>query len=398
MLKVVSDSISNTLGMSIPVYVDELNGKRFIVVDVPKGDTLVECDGRYYKRVGNTTQLMQREELKAAIMRERGVHWMDMPCDATIQDLSEDAVKSFISKGKACGRVPAFIDDGDIMSVLKRYKLIDGDNLTYAGALLFAQDPSRFKGGAFLKIGEFNQIGLILRETMIERPLIEIPDEAIRVLYESYIPPTFVYVQASRELSYRYPVEAVRELLVNALIHKDYQVTEPVTIRIFKDSMWIFCFGGLPDGWGVDMLLKPHESIWRNETLADVFHDAKFVENWGQGISKVLDECKRNGNTGPVFQQDVGGLRVVLASKVSTRVETISDSNGGLTERQKSILELIRENPRISTADLSIELNLSLSTVKRDLLILSQKGVIKRAGARRTVYRFFDLKASCVAP
>lgn len=131
--------------------------------------------------------------------------------------------------------------------------------------------------------------------------MILLPDLAVDTLFEKYVPPRFTYEGVFRKLVYPYPRDGIRELIVNAVVHMDYHSKEPVTVSVHPDHLEIFGVGGLPNGWTVETLVGKHKSIPRNQTLADVFHDAGYVENWAQGIGRVMDSCRVNGNPPPNF-------------------------------------------------------------------------------------------------
>ncbi len=231
-----------------------------------------------------------------------------------------------------------------------------------------------------------------MRESIIELPTILIPDEAIEILYREYIQPVFDYSEVSRKLAYHYPVEALRELIINSLVHKNYRVREPVTIRVFEDRVQIFCFGGLPEGWTAETLLKEHDSVRRNEVLAAVFHDAGYMENWAQGIDKVLRECRENGNPEPIFTPRLGGLRVTVFSNASKKMpavqpEFVPDNNSELipiSDRQRAIIRAIAANPYITINGISNVTGLSSSTIDYNLSRLTKAGIVTRIGSDKS--------------
>lgn len=273
--------------------------------------------------------------------------------------------------------------------VLSRYGLVMDGRLTIAGALLFTAEPTRINRGAFLKIGLFDRDGVLKREDIIETPLILLPDEAMNSLLEKYIPPTFSYGSTSRTLSSRYPVEGLREIVVNAIVHKDYRVEEPVTVSVHPNHIDVFSYGGLPEGWTTETLIGDHQSLRRNITLATLYHDAGLVENWAQGIRKVFRECERNGNPKPEFFQDSGGLRVTVTSNVMDvdgriSIPVVSTKTKSPTDRQKNIVRMMAANPGITISSIASELGVSPRTVKNDINFLTEMGFIRREGNNRS--------------
>lgn len=388
-LKSVSDSIQNTLGIAVNVHAQILDDQLCVIIDIPKGKKLIDYDGRFYKRVGNTTQMIRREELKDIIADERGTFWMDESSGKFPEYLSADAIKRFVEMGKAVYRIPESVDSSDISGVLHRYGLLcDDGTVTVAGVLLFSEHPRRFRHGAFLKIGEFDDKGILRREDIVDAPIILVPDMAVGILLDRYVPPIFTYENTRRELSYPYPRDAVRELIVNAVVHMNYLLQEPVTVAVHPDKIEIFDSGDLPNDWTVETLLGKHNSIPRNRTLANVFHDAGYVENWAQGIRKVIESCEANDNSRPKFVQELGGLSVTILSsnsKEEHRQETIVPSDSFVpTDNQMLILDCIASNPYCTYREISETTGLSERAVAYNLSKMVKSGIVSREGNTRS--------------
>ena len=380
-LKSISDSIQNKLNIHPDVDIEEHDGIAIIVIIVPAGKNKIDYDGQFFKRVGNTTQLIKGEELKDIIENERGTFWMDKSSGQRPESLSVDAIQRFVKMGKDIDRIPADVDSSDTEAVLDRYGLVcDDKTVTIAGLLLFSSHPRKFNRGTILKIGEFDLEGVLRREDIIDAPLIDIPNLAVDTLFNKYIPPTFQYEGALRKLVSVYPKEGIRELIVNAVVHTDYRFKEPVIVSVYPDKIEIFNFGGLPDGWTIETLVGRHRSIPRNKTLADVFHDAGYVENWAQGIRRVIESCEKNGNPKPKFILEHDGLSVSVSASTPHPLISI---NSTLTENQKLILECIVSDPSITQKKISEITGLAERTVTNNLSKLAQANIIFREGSKK---------------
>ncbi|MBQ8643797.1 MAG: putative DNA binding domain-containing protein [Candidatus Methanomethylophilaceae archaeon] len=386
-LKAISDSIRTSLGISVDIRIQSIEGKMCIVADVPRGRPVVDYNGKYYERIGNTTQQILGERLKDIILSERNIHWMDLTSGLTPSELSAEAVRDFIQMGKGIHRIPEDVDPDDVDSILHRYGLLLKDGtVSITGSILFSEHPRSINRGAFLKIGEFDSDGVLRREDIIDTPVIELPNRTMDLLFDKYIPPRFTYDGALRKLSYAYPVDGLRELIVNAVVHMDYKVNEPVTVSIHPDHVEVFCYGGLPDGWTVGTLTGRHRSIPRNKTMADVFHDAGYVENWAQGIRKVISDCEGNGNPPPEFVLENDGLSATIRpSSDAGSDSTVGSVIGTLTNNQIGILKALISNPGSSGASLADVLGMSSKTVNRNLKVLHGLGLVVRDGERSHV-------------
>ena len=307
---------------------------------------------------------------------------MDIP----VESLSRDAIGYFIETGEKAGRIPEGIDGSDVPAILSRYRILKNGRPTMAAVLPFHEDPYSFNYGAMVKIGRFDSERTLLRDDMVSGPMIEVPEKAMRLLYSNYIPPTYGYggLTVSGHMDYDYPEKAVRELIVNSVVHMDYSLQQPVEISAFDDRMEMFSAGGLPKGLAIPDLKKRHRSIRRNETLASVFYSAGYVENWAQGIAKVMKECAENGNPEPEFSLELGGLMATMYKRSRNPGSTIpehSRSRGMETTLDQRILEAMSGSATMSTKRLSEKLGVPSRTIRRHLAHLVEAGQIVRVGS-----------------
>ena len=384
-LKSISDTISNKLHIKVDVRLVSIEGKNCIQIIVPKGKTMVDCDGLFYVRVGSTTQTVSGLELKALLLKESNIQWLDQPSDLTIEDLSADALSFFISEGQSAGRIPKDISSKDVAQILDKFNLLIGEKVTLAGALLFYDNPRKLNGGAYVKIGQFDAKESLMRDTYIEGPLIRVPNLATEKLYEAYTPSVNMYDGGGVSVyqKFDYPKEAVRELILNAVMHMDYKLQRPVTVAVYPDRLEIFCAGGLPEGMTLELLMRKHTSVLRNTSLASVFYSAGFVESWGQGISKVRSGCTLNGNPEPEFQEFCGGVLVTLFKAKVDGATADKTMTIKLDDVDREILKLMSDNPAISASSISKNIGLNSRTIQRHILALRDAGIIVREGGDR---------------
>ncbi len=402
----LTESITSTISNKLHIYVDVRievsdDGKHYIIIDVPKGDSLIDYDGRFYRRSGNTTRRIEGFDLRVLLLAERGRHWLDEPSGITLREVSAEALSRFVSMGRTAERIDPNVDGSDINWILGHYGLLTGpDEFSIAGAIMFSEFPLRANYGAAIRIGEFDAKGILIRGDDIEVPMILAPDIAVRTLFDRYVRSWFEYRRANRVVVYDYPEDAIRELILNAVVHMDYTYESPVLIRVYADRIEISCCGDLPTGWTTDTLLERHDSIPRNGSLARVFYDAGYIEKWGQGISKVFESCHLNGNPEPEFVLEDRGLAVTIRSKSSidgqfesdTPVVSITDTENPitLTDNQRAIISVIATDPSITVPEMCRILGLSKSTVDANISKLTKAGVLTRVGSDKTGIRLVN--------
>jgi ATP-dependent DNA helicase RecG len=136
------------------------------------------------------------------------------------------------------------------------------------------------------------------------------------------------------------PVDAMREILVNALIHRDYTIAGgAVSLALYDDRVEVWSAGTFPKGITPAMLTGTHQSVQRNPIIAEVFHRAGLIEKWGRGTNRVIESCIESGIAAPTFEEITGaavvtfrvtvGATTRVADKVESKVGSKVESKAG---------------------------------------------------------------------
>ena len=126
---------------------------------------------------------------------------------------------------------------------------------------------------------------------------------------------------------YPFPLSAVREAVVNAIVHKNYPSGAPIQIRVYDNRLVVGNSCILPEGWNVDDLLAPHPSEPHNPKIASVFFLAGHIESWGRGVQKIFSDCKLDGIGVPVFPA-WWATTSAWSSRLRTTVWRVRDRQG----------------------------------------------------------------------
>lgn len=179
----------------------------------------------------------------------------------------------------------------------------------------------------------------------------------------------------------RYPVSelAFREALTNAVVHKDYALGFDIQISVYNDRLMIWNAGDLPPHWDIQTLLQKHSSQPYNPTIAYPFFLAGYIESWGRGIEKIIDESKRFNGIIPQFRWQ-NGLWVEFVFNEKMDIGLVDGLVGKLVDVQKSMISLMLENPQISIKALAKELDISTTAIDKHIKALKNQGLIKRVG------------------
>jgi ATP-dependent DNA helicase RecG len=140
-----------------------------------------------------------------------------------------------------------------------------------------------------------------------------------------------------------YPTAAIREMLLNALVHRNY-IGSMIQIRVYDDKLTIWNEGNLPEGMTIASLKGHHVSRPRNPLIADVCFKAGFIDSWGRGTLKIFEACENAGLPEATIASLDGGILVTLHNDLIAQaggqaVETTLD----LTDKQKHIESLKRK-------------------------------------------------------
>ena len=346
----------------------------------------VPCRGRYFKRVGKSNRQMTDDDLTRAVLEKVGMTW-DQVVEprATLSDLDPEQLRRFRKLCNLKGRrtIP---DEEDDATVLAKLGLLREGQLLRAAMLLFGKELRRFYPSAFAKIGRFRSPTLIVDDREIYGTLLDQVDGVMQYFRE-HLQTRFEFTgEIAREVIWEYPLEALREAITNAACHRDYLENMHTQVRWYDDQVVFFNAGGLPAPLRLEDLKKPHPSVPRNRKIAEMFFYMGWIEQWGRGIQKIVDECTAAGLPEPEFEERTGGLWLTFRQDILTEEHLRSL---GLTERQIKAVLWVKEKGRITNAEYQKVCQVSKRTASDDLSQLEAKGLLERVGTtgKGTHYR-----------
>ena len=185
---------------------------------------------------------------------------------------------------------------------------------------------------------------------------------------------------ASAPVKYEMPMEAVREIIVNAVAHRDYTSNAAVQVSVFSDRIEVWNPGSLPRGLRPDDLAKPHSSEPANPLIARPLYLAHYIESLGTGTLDVIRRCRESDLPLPQFEQR-GNQFVVTLWRDWLTAEVLAGM--GLNDRQMAAIPFLRAHRAISSADYQLITSAPRRTAARDLESLVAKSLLKLSGAGR---------------
>jgi len=379
-----ANRIREELGINARLELGEVEGKPVARIAVEESlSKPVRYRGRAYVRSGSTDRIATDEEETRWVLERTGQTWDALPeRRARWEHLDPEQIQRFRRLCNLKGRRP-IPEDEDDETVLRKLGLLTEDGgITRAAVLLFGREPQYFYVQAFLRIGRFRTPTFVTDDHPIYGTLWDQVDGAMTYfrqhLQTSYGPTP----EPAREVIWEYPLEALREAIVNAVCHRDYLSGSHIQVRWYDDYMVILNPGTLPSPLRPEDLKRTHPSCPRNRKIAEMFFYAGWIEQWGAGIQKILDECRRAGLPEPEWREDQGAIWLTFRKDIWTEDYMRSL---GLNERQIKAVMWVKERGSITNREYR-ELNgVSNKTAYLELTDLMQRGVLTQEGTGKAL-------------
>lgn len=375
-LEKITERIVSKLGIHPEIELKKENEKNFLVIKVMKSNVPISFNGRYYERVGNTTREMKSEKLKSFLLK--GINWDSIiNKDAGFNEIDEETVRMFIRLARAKGRLTIFDENVDLKTLFEHLKLSVNGKLTNGAIILFGKDPQKYFLNAVLRVirlkNEITSIGDRFIGGNLFKQVIT-GEEAIK----NFINVKYEIKGLVRKEIWDYPLEAIREALLNALIHRDYFKWNVQTqIKIFDDYIWFYNIGGLPEGITLEQLERPHSSVPRNPLIVHIFYLAGFIEEMGSGTGRIIENMKKAELPEPEFREEMGGFSVYFRKDIYTK-EYLKEL--GLNDRQIRAVMYVKKNGKITNKEYQELVNTTKRTATRDLKDLTVKKILEQIG------------------
>jgi ATP-dependent DNA helicase RecG len=280
-------------------------------------------ESKPYKRVGSTTTVMSQEEYARLLLdRNHSRHrWENQPAvGMRLEDLDREEILRTRATAIEQRRLSAgtSMDVGDL---LDRLGLRIEGHVTQGAQMLYGTKFLPDYPQALLKLGRF-------RGTKITGDILDNKQEYLHAF--AMVREAIAWLDRTLPLSARFPkgainredrlpvpAEALREIVINAVIHRD--VSNPssyVAIAVFDDRIEIHSIGDFPTGIRAELLTQEHRSIPRNPLIAGAFHRTGAIEVWGRGTNRVVEACRAYGIAEPTFSQGSGAVTVTFKAEI----------------------------------------------------------------------------------
>ena len=335
----------------------------------------VSTRGRYYKRVGNSNHILSISDVVNLHLKTVNSSWDFYLKDGkTLNDISIEKVQKLIDTINRRNKVA--IED-DPLTFLRKYQLVTDEKITHACWLLFLPQMDVC---TTVELGRFFNSTLIKDSLTLHDDLFSETDEIMNFILKHINKRVIITGKLENEELWDYPLEALRELVLNMVIHRDYTSSYDSVLKIYDNYIEFYNPGALPADINLEHLLNnDYVSQPRNKLIAEVFKASGLIEKYGSGIKRVLKAFEDYGLQQPEFRVMESGFRVKVFSLAYSEIrDAVPDA------RLKLVLDLIKKNNKILLQDLSKQLMVSKRTIRRDIEKLKAQNKLKRVGGEKT--------------
>jgi len=389
------NSVARNCNPPVQVKIKQLDN--IIALEVPQGEEKpYSCSSGYFRRLDGTTQKMSNHELRIMFQEHEKISFEEKPNrSVSWKDISREKIRNFLKEADISIRK---IIPQDILTSLN---LVRKGRITNAGALMFASKVEKFIPHAesiFASFKGTDKTNIYDRNDVKDDLLIQF-SEAVAFL-KKHLNVRSEIRGFDRFDIYEIPLDALREAIVNAIVHREYRIKgTSIYVRIYDDRVEIENPGGLPDGITRRDFAK--SSVRRNPIIADLFHRMGKVERMGSGIDRMRNLMRDSGLKEPVFEMadffrvtfyrdpryslkaDSFEKAIATREKTMERVWVEKGVEGSQKSSQKSsqkILDSMREQTSVTIKELSEKLGISDRAVKKNITKLKERGLLKRIG------------------
>ena len=353
-------------------------GKHIGIIKVsPAVSMAVSTSGRFLKRVGNTNQRMSSQEIAQRLVATMRPTWDSVPCmDVSLDDLDIRAVRHFIAAVKRTKRRP-LPEKAQPFAVLEKFGLIQGNQPTRAAVLLFGKDPQKYFSSAYIKVGRFRSETLIVDDKEIAGNLFAQVEQAMDWFRDRLETAFVITGKPQRDVVWEYPLDALREAIVNAVCHRSYNSLATIQIRLYDYTVEFWNPGGLSPPLTAESLVRKHESVSRNKKIQEMLFYAGLSEQWGTGTLRMAELLQAAGCPAPMFDvESPDRFRLAFNKQLAPGAPGLA----GLNERQIAAVQFVAKGEKLTNLLYQERFQTQKRTATRELVELVEKRILAKHG------------------
>jgi ATP-dependent DNA helicase RecG len=380
LLEDIPNKVKDILGILVDVNLHHSEKGDFIEIVVEAYPYPVNYKGQYHYRSGSTKQELKGSTLDKFMLQKKGKRWDGVPVpNVSVNDLKKETFDFFRKKAVKAQRIEEDVLTDSNELLIDNLQLNENEYLKRAAILLFHPNPEKFVTGAYIKIGFFETDDDLKFQDEVHGNLFEQVEKTMDLLFTKYIKSSISYEGLNRVEKYEYPKDAIREALLNAVSHKDYSGGVPIQISVYGDKLIFWNEGQLPENWTVENLSVKHPSKPYNPDIANALFRSGYIESWGRGTLKMINECVQFGIPKPKYFFDMSGFWVEFQKDI-LNIEYFKSL--GFNERQIQAIKYVKEKGKITNSEYQENYGVARNTATRDLAELVEKGILKSSESK----------------
>jgi len=375
------------------IYLRRIVDKILLIVEVAQGMNkpyYIKNEGRdngAYIRLGRSTVKAKEDTIQELNWNSRNISFDTMPVyQAKEDDLDIEKIKKFLAMRKNAEHATF----PSLEQAMLSYQIITKEQLhnypTVCGILLFGKSPQFFFPEARIMCNYFSGTDMTnpviaSKECLgtLDEQLHQARDFIVSQLYTSW-----KIVGVFREEKLELPEVAIREILINAIIHRNYHMPSPGKIAIFRNRIEIFSPGNFPGSLSLEQSIKGGLTYLRNQAICKIFREMNLIESYGLGFLKTFSSYEQAGIKAPEVIEGVGFIKCILPRGIPENMIKRSSKQELKLEHQH-ILRLFDNITEVAAADIIKAIGLTRQTATRRLTELVKTGYLKQIGKGRGV-------------
>ena len=406
------DSITNAISDSCEpkIYPDvtlqSIDDKTIIVVEIHPGPMRPYyiknkglVDGTYV-RVAGTSRHAEGYMLKELILEGQNRYFDNEPCEYL--EINEDHIKDLCDKMKKIAIENTWNDEEkaairDVTkNILITWGILKEDNGKIIPTNAYALLTGKMQIQPTIQCAVFKGK---TRAYFVDRREFSGPiQDQVQLAFQYVLEKINMGMQIKgiyRQDVYELPINSVRELIANAVAHRNYLEPGNIQVAIFDDRLEVTSPGMLLNTVSIKKMIEGYSRL-RNPAIANAFAYMKIIEKWGTGIPRILRECKEYGLKKPELIDFDGDFRVNMYRReekskttqttTQTTTQITTQTTIKLTKNDHEILQVIQNNPALSQKEIAMELGWTVDRVKYYLNKMKKQEAIRRIGSSHKGY------------
>ena len=367
------------------VEIDEIEGKKIVVTVIQKAIDGVfhTYQGIIYARVGSTLKKMEGNQILEFLRGKNILCFDENPNNAKVEDLDLEKIWEYLSLRKQTD----YLQNHSVEDFLRNMELAKANGeimLKNAASMFFAKDPIRFHPQMELKLVRFDGIEpvKIISHELVQSNPIEAIEKAVSFIKSNISREIEITGEAKRKEYFQYPLDVIREAIINAVAHRDYFSKDSIQAYLFTDRLEITNPGSIPADLPKELFGTL--SVQRNPITYRILRDFGYIEGLGSGIPRMINAMREAGLEDPEFNIYPRFFRIIIKNKKIR--EKTGKKQENLNKRQINALKYLEKNKILKTK-IYMDINkVSYFTSINEIKKMIKKGYLEKKGTYRGTY------------